>query len=208
MTVILNPLLFERFFITQGWCSLKKCKNVNKVLKGHIVWSFTLHNLWQMWSGHVLWLSYMWPRKLDWEYSCFCPWRFPEALSFHDRHPTLAVAHTGTWPHHTVKMLPDGFHILLLAASVVQVNWVPPTPSIFTMIIAEAVWCTENSRGSIQISENPAIKACTFFLVLLCTLYNDMLCVLCIRAVHGLSEPNRALHLMCCISKWPAHTDI
>lgn len=39
---------------------------------------------------------------------------------FHDRHTTLPVAHMGKLPHHTVKMLPDGLHILLLAASVVM----------------------------------------------------------------------------------------
>lgn len=36
-----------------------------------------------------------------------------------DRHMTLPVAHMGKLPHHTVKMLPDGLHILLLADSVV-----------------------------------------------------------------------------------------
>lgn len=71
--------------------------------------------------------------------------------SLHDRHTTLPVAHMGKLPYHTVKMLPDGLHVLLLAALLwLWVNWVTPTPSIFTVIVASTVWAHTKLCSQLQ----------------------------------------------------------
>lgn len=73
-----------------------------------------------MWAGHGLSLSLRLTQKIALRIFMSVSVENSGDSLFHDRHPTLPVAHTGKLPHHTVQTLPDGLRILLLVDSVVM----------------------------------------------------------------------------------------
>lgn len=91
-----------------------------KFFKGHSVWSSRLRNLATDVSRSCT-LPVLTSDLENWAeniHACVLAENTREYL-FHDHRTTLSVAHMGKVPYHTVKMLPDGLHILLLPDSVV-----------------------------------------------------------------------------------------
>lgn len=103
----------KRAFIINCKYSFENCKISFKFLKV-TQFDHSRGTTWrQMWSGHVLWLSLRLTQKIELRIFMCKSLENSRGSLFHDRHTTLPVAHMGKLPHHTVKMLPDGLHILL-----------------------------------------------------------------------------------------------
>lgn len=115
----LFPTKYFHFTLKLQQEALVKCHA--SLLKLCIVWSFsTCRAQWQMWSGRVPSSGLHLTQKIGRRIFMWASLVASRDSLFHDRHTTLPVAHMGKLPHHTVKTLPDGLHILLLADSVVM----------------------------------------------------------------------------------------